>query len=153
MKKLGLEYEDVYQIASITLYDCINKYDVSSNSSFVSYFYNCLENKLKNELRRAYSKKNTIIRESISLEKDDYNLLDIIPSNNNELDYIYESDYIEKLKGFKEKLDFNEICVIDLYLEGFKPREIELLLEEKYILIIRTINKLKDFDFTHSCFI
>lgn len=151
LKKCGLEYEDIYQIASMSLYESIKSFNLNINTKFSTYYSINLKNKIRNELKKINSYKNIINKDTISLEKDGMDLLEVIPNNYNELDYIYESDYYDKIKELKKELSFIEICIVDLYLEGFKAKEIQCLLEENYNYIRKIISKIKDFDFTHTC--
>lgn len=153
LKKCGLDFEDIYQILSLALYESINKYNFDNNLSFSSFYYYVVKHKISNELRRINTQKFVINKNTVSLDNDNNHLLELIPSSCNDFDYIYEKDLYEKLNEIKKDLTFNEVCIIDLYLEGFKVKEIESLIDEESQTIRRTISKIKGLDFTQSCLI
>ncbi len=135
----GLTYKDIddfYSLANMVFADAIKRYD--GEQSFDGFLYSCLSNKIMSEITKRNREKRKADRLSISLEAtndkgEDYSLLDSIPSD---FDTFEEASrrqkngqYCNKVQQYISKLSNQQVNILNLLIDGYKPFEIRRILD------------------------
>ena len=80
--KIGLEFDDLMQIASISLVNSIKYYKDNCSTSFFTYVIKCIENNIKTEIRKEFTYRKKTLNDAISFDEivtgTDLTLYDII---------------------------------------------------------------------------
>lgn len=143
-KSIGLEFDDLMQIANISLINSIKYYKNNKNTSFYTYIVKCIENNFKTEIRKELSYKKKTLNNSLSLDEiitgTDITLLDIIknekvidPSNY----LILEEKEIEYIK-FINSLPFEVAVIFEMKNNGFTTGEISKFLNIDKLTVTRS---------------
>lgn len=132
VKKMGYEEDDLIQIGNITLYQTLSGFDGDNNSNlFYTYFLKSLENSYINLIKRNDTYKKKVLNESISYDNNfpnsELTYADIFPDPKT-LNVDYINDYEIRYNNFKNSLEFDLSCILDLKLEGYKNSEIASLM-------------------------
>jgi RNA polymerase sigma factor (sigma-70 family) len=131
------DYDDYYSVANLTLYKAFVSYNPETGVCFDAYLYSCLQNKLKSELKHRHSMNSILNRSSVSLDGtkadgDEYNLLDVIPSDFDTFDEVMKQQdkeqYRDKVQEYISKLSNQQTSILNLLIDGFKPKEIRQIL-------------------------
>lgn len=135
----GLTYKDTddfYSLANEVFADVIKRYD--GEQSFDGFLYSCLSNKIMSEITKRNCEKRKADRMSISLEAtndkgEDYSLLDCIPSDFDTFEEASKrqenGQYQDKVQCYISKLSNQQINILNLLIDGYKPFEIRRILE------------------------
>lgn len=142
----GGDYRDMYQWGLIGLYKAVCHYDEARGSSFRLIAELNIKNTIKSAVTMHNRKKHYILNEAISLNtlvessntKSQFESQGIFNKNSSDdpADMIIEKETITKINGeLANVLSRLEKKVIDLYIEGYKQREIaqKLNLQEKVV--------------------
>jgi len=133
--KVGLELEDLIQIANIGLINCIKYYKNNINTSFFTYMTRCIENNLKTELRKELTYKKRTLNISISLDEviqgTDATLLDLIKDDKaiNPVDYLVIEEKEIEYVNFINSLPFEVAVIFEMKNQGFTSNEISKFLD------------------------
>ena len=134
-KNVGLELDDLMQIANISLINSVKYYKENMNTSFFTYITRCIENNLTTEIRKELTNKKKALNCSLSLNEilpgTDITLLDIIKDEQviDPSDYlITEEKEIEYIK-FINSLPFEIAVVFEMKNNGFTVNEISKFLD------------------------
>lgn len=135
----GLTYKDTddfYSLANEVFADVIKRYD--GEQSFDGFLYSCLSNKIMSEITKRNCEKRKADRLSISLEAtndkgEDYSLLDCIPSDFDTFEEASKrqenGQYQDKVQCYISKLSNQQVNILNLLIDGYKPFEIRRILE------------------------
>lgn len=135
----GLTYKDTddfYSLANMVFADAIKRYDCEQ--SFDGFLYSCLSNKIMSEITRRNREKRKADTLSISLEAtndkgEDYSLLDCIPSDFDTFEEASKrqenGQYCNKVQQYISKLSNQQINILNLLIDGYKPFEVRRILE------------------------
>lgn len=135
----GLTYKDTddfYSLANEVFADAIKRYD--GEQSFDGFLYSCLSNKIMSEITRRNCEKRKADRLSISLEAtndkgEDYSLLDCIPSDFDTFEEASKcqenGQYCNKVQQYISKLSNQQVNILNLLIDGYKPFEVRRILE------------------------
>lgn len=148
-KKVGLEYNDLFQEGMVGLTEAINSYKDNKDTKFASFANICIERQILSVLATARRKKHSLLNDSYSLDasidEEGSTLLDFIlgdsidPSikveNDEEMESIYNNVY-------KELSDF-EKSVFDLKMMGLEYKEIASLLDKSYKSVDTAIQRIR----------
>ena len=142
----GGDYRDLYQWGLIGLYKAVCYYDEARGSSFRRIAEFNIQNTIKSAVTMHNRKKHCILNEAISLNtivessntKSQLESQGVFNKNSSDdpADMIIEKETITKINGeLANVLSRLEKRVIDLYIEGYKQREIaqKLNLQEKVV--------------------
>ncbi|HML35504.1 sigma-70 family RNA polymerase sigma factor [Sporomusa sphaeroides] len=142
----GGDYRDMYQWGLIGLYKAVCHYDEARGSSFRLIAELNIKNTIKSAVTMHNRKKHYILNEAISLNtivessntKSQLESQGVFNKNSSDdpADMIIEKETITKINGeLANVLSRLEKRVIDLYIEGYKQREIaqKLNLQEKVV--------------------
>ena len=132
----GKDKDDFYSLANEVFADVIKRYD--HKQSFDGFLYSCLSNKIMTEITRRNREKRRADRMSISIdtpigEDEDHSLMDCIASDFDTFDEVikeHENErYQDKVQRYLSKLSNQQIGILNLLIDGFKPYEIRRILE------------------------
>ena len=126
----SLTREDWFQEGMIGFILAVRTFDESKKVSFATYASVCISNKLKSVWKKANSRANTPLNDSI--EFDDSTLP---PEKSPEENYIETENYRFFTESFMNELSETEKRVISYYLAGFSYAEVaeKLSMTEKAV--------------------
>lgn len=148
-KKLGIEYNDLYQEGLVGFADALNHYDESKNVMFSTFLSLCIDRKLQNAILKAGRLKNKIILESLSLDHvyEEYQipLSEMISDKNS--DPLLGISVQEEIKELKEQiqsvLSQSEYEVYQYMEKGVSYQDIAIILKKTPKQIDNTIQRIK----------
>lgn len=148
-KKIGLEYEDLYQEGMLGLSEAIVSFDQEKNAQFKTFANLCMERQIFSLLKKASRKKHTLLNDSVSLDEkindDENTLLDVFFEKGTNPSELYE--YKESKKELFEKiysiLTPLEKEVFDLKINNFDYNEISRLLNKSYKSVDSSIQRIR----------
>ena len=135
----GLTYKDTddfYSLANEVFVDVIKRYD--GEQSFDGFLYSCLSYKIMSEISKRNCEKRKADRLSISLEATNdkgeaYSLLDCIPSDFDTFEEASKrqenGQYQDKMQCYISKLSNQQVNILNLLIDGYKPFEVRRILE------------------------
>ena len=151
LKYHNLDVLEVRQDAIIAFMDAINNYNQEKNASFPTFITICVNRKIQNVIRKSSTIKETVLRESFSLDytygdDEDTTLADIIieENSNPELKVINKENYNILVSKIDESLSPFEKEVFDLMINNFQTEEISELLNEPVKKIYNTAHRIRD---------
>ena len=128
--------DDFYSLANEVFWDVMERYDYVQ--SFDGFLYSCLSNKIMSEITKRNREKRKADRLSTSLDavngdNEECSLLEIIPSNFDTFEEAVKAQdigqYQDKVQLYISKLSNQQINILNLLADGFKPNEIRQILE------------------------
>lgn len=151
LKYHNLDVLEVRQEAIIAFMDAINNYNQEKNASLPTFITICVNRKIQNVIRKSSTIKETVLRESFSLDytygdDDETTLADIIieENSNPELKVINKENYNILVSKIDESLSPFEKEVFDLMINSFQTEEISKLLNEPVKKIYNTTHRIRD---------
>lgn len=135
----GLTYKDTgdfYSLANEVFTDAIKRYD--GEQSFDGFLYSCLSNKIMSEISKRNCEKRKADRLSISVnvindKGEDYSLLDCIASDFDTFEeasrHQENGKYQDKVQCYISKLSNQQVNILNLLIDGYKPFEIRQILD------------------------
>lgn len=151
LKYHNLDVLEVRQDAIIAFMDAIKNYNQEKNASLPTFITICVNRKIQNVIRKSSTIKETVLRESFSLDytygdDDETTLADIIieENSNPELKVISKENYNILVSKIDESLSPFEKEVFDLMINSFQTEEISKLLNEPVKKIYNTTHRIRD---------
>lgn len=151
LKYHNLDVLEVRQDAIIAFMDAIKNYNQEKNASLPTFITICVNRKIQNVIRKSSTIKETVLRESFSLDytygdDDETTLADIIieENSNPELKVINKENYNILVSKIDESLSPFEKEVFDLMINNFQTEEISELLNEPVKKIYNTAHRIRD---------
>lgn len=148
---LKVDNNDLYQEAMLGFADALDKYDEKKDASLKTFISLCVERRLQNVIKKASTKKNKVMNESLSLDNqqdDDSNpFIDFLSDNNlnNPLSTIeQEENYQELTSKINSILSDSEIEVYNLLINGLNYNDIAILLDKSSKQVDNTIQRLRN---------
>lgn len=149
-KKVGLEYNDLFQEGMLGLSEAIKCYKDIKNTKFSSFANLCIDRQLYSAIVRADRKKHTILNESYSLDfetvEDGKSLLDFLFDKNS--DPSLKIEYSESKKYLLNYLDSNltelEKKVLELRIKGYEYKEIANKLDKSYKSVDSALQRIRN---------
>ncbi len=135
----GLTYKDTddfYSLANEVFVHAIKRYDCEQ--SFDGFLYSCLSNKIMSEITKRNCEKRKADRLSISVNAtndkgEDYSLLDCIASDFDTFEEASKrqenGEYCNRVQQYISKLSNQQVNILNLLIDGYKPFEIRRILE------------------------
>lgn len=148
-KKIGLDYNDLFQEGMVGLSEAINSYDEDRDTKFFSFANLCMNRQISSAVVSASRKKHNALNESYSLDilvdNDSVTFLNIFFDKGS--DPSVSLDKEENKKAFnnilnKELTPF-EKQVFDLRLAGFEYKEIASLLNKSYKSVDSAVQRMR----------
>ena len=131
------DYDDFYSIANMTLWQACQTYDSNMGISFEIFLRTCLKKKFTTEIRDRHRKKRVINQFTSSLDatndnEEESSLLDFIPSDFDTFEEVLErqdeEQYTDKTQEYISKLSNQQVNILNLLIDGYKPIEIREIL-------------------------
>ena len=128
--------DDFYSLANEVFADVMKRYDCEQ--SFEGFLYSCLSNKIMSEITRRNCEKRKADRLSISFEAtndkgEDYSLLDCLASDFDTFEEASKcqenGEYCNKVQQYISKLSNQQVNILNLLIDGYKPFEVRRILE------------------------
>lgn len=132
----GKDTDDFYSLANEVFADVLKRYDYMQ--SFDGFLYSCLSNKIMTEITKRNREKRKADRMCVSLDavngdEEECNLLDFVPSDFDTFEEVAKRQesgkYQDKVERYISKLSNRQVNILNLLIDGFKPNEIQRLLE------------------------
>lgn len=131
------DYDDFYSIANMTLWQVYNSYDISKGANFNTYLCNCLKKKFKTEIRDRHRGKRVINQLATSLDatndsEEGCTISDFIPSDFDTFEEVVKNNneqFQDKVQQYISKLSNQQINILNLLIDGYKPKDIRQILE------------------------
>ncbi|MCI8575571.1 MAG: sigma-70 family RNA polymerase sigma factor [Bacilli bacterium] len=148
-KKLGVEYNDLYQEGLVGFADALNHYDETKKVQLSTFLSLCIERRLQNAILKAGRLKNKILLDSLSLDHEygEYQipLREMIRDEKSDplLGISKEEDYNELLEKIKNLLSESEYEVYNLLIHDLSYQDIAFILNKTPKQIDNTIQRLK----------
>lgn len=126
--------DDFYSLANEVFVDVIRRYD--GTSSFDTFLYSCLSNKIKTEMTRRNREKRRADKMSISIdtpigEDGDLTIGDLIPDSFDIQKAAFkgkEDGYSGKMLSYLKRLSILQKDILRLTIAGYSPYEIRKIL-------------------------
>lgn len=128
--------DDFYSLANEVFVDAMKRYDYVQ--SFDGFLYSCLSNKIMTEITRRNCEKRKADRMSTSLDAvsgndEEFSLLEIIPSDFDTFEEVAKAQerdlYQDKVQMYIARLSNEQVNILNLLIDGYKPNEIREILE------------------------
>ena len=128
--------DDFYSLANEVFADIMKKYDDSQ--SFNGFLYSCLSNKIMSEITRRNREKRKADRMAISFDATNESgeeccLLDFVPSDFDTFEEAIKrqeiGQYRDKVQQYISRLSNQQVNILNLLIDGYKPNEIQMILE------------------------
>lgn len=132
----GKDKDDFYSLANEVFADAMKRYD--SSQPFDGFLYSCLSNKIKTDITKRNREKRKADRLSVSLDavigdEDGCSLLEFIPSDFDTFEEVSkrqgDGQYQDKIQWYISKLSNQQVNILNLLIDGYKPGEIQKILE------------------------
>lgn len=132
------DYDDFYSIANITLWQAYNSYDSNMEVSFDGFLHTCLQKRFKSEITYRHRQKRILNHLSTSLDavnegEEECSLLDFISSDFDTFEEVVKrqekEQFQEKVQRYISKLSNQQLNMLNLLMDGYRPGEIQQLLK------------------------
>lgn len=132
----GKDKDDFYSLANEVFANVMRRYDYKQ--SFDGFLYSCLSNKIMTEMTRRNREKRKADRMSISLDAtieddEDCSLMNCLASEFDTFEEAMKAQeigrYQDKIQRYISKLSNRQIGILNLLIDGFKPYEVQRILE------------------------
>lgn len=150
-KKLGVEYNDLYQEGLVGFADALNRFDEEKNVQMSTFISLCVDRRLQNAILKAGRLKNKVLLESVSLDHvyGEYQipLIEMIQDEKNKdpLQKITsQEDLNELIDSIKKELSSLEYEVYEFMVQGLSYQDIALMLNKTPKQIDNTIQRIKN---------
>lgn len=149
-KKLGVEYNDLYQEGLVGFADALNHYDESKKVQLSTFLSVCVERRLQNAVLKASRLKNKILLDSLSLDhvygEHQIPLSEMIsePMSDPLFDISKQEELDELLQKIKQNLSNNEYEVFNFLIHGLTYQDIALVLNKTPKQVDNAIQRLKN---------
>ncbi len=147
-KKLGVEYNDLYQEALVGFSDALNRFDESKNVQMSTFISLCVKRRLQSTITKAGRMKNQMLLDSLSLDYTYGNVslkeLIVDEKNKDPLKGITgKEELLELLEAIQKALSKQEYEVYEFIIQGLTYQEIALLLNKSPKQIDNAIQRMK----------
>ncbi len=150
-KKLGVEYNDLYQEGLVGFADALNRFDESKNVQISTFISLCVERRLQNAVLKAGRLKNKVLLESVSLDhaygEFQIPLIEMIQDQKNKdplQNITNQEDFNEMLDMIQKNLSPLEYEVYELMVQGLSYQDIAMLLNKTPKQIDNTMQRIKN---------
>ncbi len=149
-QSLKIDYNDLYQEALIGFIEAIHNYQDDKEAGLPRFITICVERKIQNTIKKASTKKNKLVTDSLSLDQT-YNslspLMDIISDNNinNPLVNLTQKENVEELttriKSILSKQEYEVYCLL---INGINYQDIATLIEKSAKQVDNSIQRIRN---------
>ena len=148
-KKIGLEFNDLFQEGMVGLSEAIKGYNVAKDVRFSSFANMCIDRQIFTALSKASRKKYVLLNDSFSLDSnmddDSKKLIECLfdkkddPLLKIESDETFETLY----NSLCNELSNFEKMVFDLKIAGFEYKQIASLLDKSYKSVDSALQRIR----------
>ena len=149
-KRMGLEIDDFIQEGYYGLFKALSNFSESKDCLFYTYALKSINSKMYNLCTRNDNKKNQVLNNSISLNRNlnndtETSLIDMIQDKNspNPWDNIDNTELYRVLKENIYGRPLMEGAILELKLNGFNNASISILLDRSRTYLDKIITNLK----------
>ena len=146
-KKIGLEFNDLYQEGLVGLNLAIENFDEKQNTSFYTFAITCIKRSMLNIYNKAINQKQEILNNAFSIDdennKDKLECYFAIQQTTPEKYVIDKCDSDSLKKQIYDKLTNIEKKVFELRLKGFTYKEIGKIMQKDYKIIDNAIQRIR----------
>lgn len=130
------DLDEFYSLANEVFVNAMRNYD--PEQPFDGFLYSCLLRKIMSEITRRNREKRKADRMSVSLDitndgGEEYSLLDCVPSDFDTFEEAVKlqgnEQYQDKVQMYISKLSNQQVNVLNMLIDGYKPNEIRRILE------------------------
>ncbi len=150
-RKLGVEYNDLYQEGLVGFADALNCYDEKKNVQLSTFISLCVDRRLQNTILKAGRFKNKILLDSLSLDHEygeqQIPLREMIKDQKNSdplLGITKQEEFDELYMEIKKELSTQEFEVYELMIHGLRYHDIALVLNKTPKQVDNTIQRIKN---------
>lgn len=148
---IGGELEDIVQEGMIGLYKAIKNFS-ENKSTFKTFAVTCIKHQIQSAIKKANTKKNSPLTNSIPLQKfsensddsDEFLPVNLIFQVAPDEKIINHENYINLLNTIKNTLSKKEYIVLKYYLSGYSYKEIAKILEINEKSIDNSLSRIKN---------
>lgn len=128
--------DDFYSLANEVFVHALKRYDYLR--SFDGFLYSCLSNKIKTDITKRNRWKRRADRMSVSLDAvsgggDGNSLLEFTASDFDTFEEVIRrqgnGQYHDKVQRYLARLSNQQVNILNLLIDGYRPNEIQRLLE------------------------
>lgn len=128
--------DDFYSLANEVFADIMKKY--GDSQSLNGFLYSCLSNKIMSEITKRNREKRKADRMAISFDATNESgeeccLLDFVPSDFDTFEEAIKrqeiGQYRDKVQQYISRLSNQQVNILNLLIDGYKPNEIQMILE------------------------
>ena len=149
---IGGELEDIVQEGMIGLYKAIKNFSNSKNTTFKTFAITCIKHQIQSAIKKANTKKNSPLTNSIPLQKfsensddsDEFLPVNLIFQVAPDEKIINHENYMNLLNTIKNTLSKKEYIVLKYYLSGYSYKEIAKILEINEKSIDNSLSRIKN---------
>jgi len=148
-KKVGLEYNDLFQEGMVGLSEAIKAYKDQKDTKFSSFANICIDRQIFSTLAKANRKKHFFLNDSFSLDSeidgDGRTLIDFLFDDNSDPSIEIEDRENRKILCdviYKDLSDF-EKQVFDLKIAGLEYKEISSILNKSYKSVDSALQRIR----------
>lgn len=132
------DHDDFFSIANMMLWQAYNAYDPDNGVSFDGFLKSCLKKRFGTEIRDRHRHKRILNQFAVSLDavsdnEEECNLLDFIASDFDTFEEVEkrqgDGQYRDKVQQYISKLSNQQVNILNLLIDGYKPNEIRKILE------------------------
>lgn len=131
------DMDDFYSLANEVFTDVLKRYD-GVHSSFDTFLYTCLSNKIMSDITRRNREKRKADRLCVSLDvknedEEECSLLDFISSDFDTFEEVTrrqgKEQYQDKIQRYISRLSDQQVNILNLLMDGYEPIEIRKVLD------------------------
>lgn len=146
-KNIGLEYDDFYQEAYIGFLSGLNFFDERKNVLFYTFVVVCIKRQLQNLIREHSSLRKKVLNDSVSFNNnynDDLTFIELFGSDKMEPSLMAEErELMSIFEKFLYQFKAPQICIWQLFINGYCQREIAKLLEISEQTVSNTVCQIR----------
>lgn len=134
--------DDYINEATLALYETIDNY--KDTTPYIIYLNTCIENSLKNLLKKEYAKKSKALNESISINNNDNYLIKSEENKYNPEAILFEEfDYDNLRNLILNKLTWQEELIFNLKEQSYNTKEIAEIIDNNQRTVYNIINNIR----------
>lgn len=143
LRKIGIDYQELYDECLTTFNEAIKKYNPSNNASFNTFANLIIKRKINHIILKNNKTYKIYINNPISINEK--SLIEIIKSNEKDPLYkIIEQNNIENINNkIMECLSTNELDVYNLLVNNISYNEMMIILNKSYKQITNTVDRIR----------
>ncbi len=137
----GMDYDDLYQEASISFLDAINSYSDKKHASFEYYAKVCIKRKMLSIYKSASRQKNKLFKDFLPIEK----VSEILSDGIDPQDVVARKEYMRTIsKRMNNNLTNLEEACFSLFVNGNSYREVADAMGMSFKAVANALQRARD---------